>query len=316
MFNTLFTSLPVIFLGIFEKDLAASTLLAVPELYTKGQRHAGFNIRLYLGWAFMATCEAVVIFFTMWGLFGEAIMNIDAGIFPMGLLCFTACVTVINMKLQFLEIHYKSVLCVVVMIISVGGWFLWNIILSRQYNDISGKGVYDVRDNFLTRTGQNLPFWVVLLLAVSAVLLLEFAVSAIRALLFPTDVDIFQEFEQDREIRKRFEEAAAMELQQGWDRGNKKSSFELARETEEMEAREKQVQELLERPRVMTKTESGREQEVVDVELGAYDDNGVRDSSGEGEHDSSGGAGPRRSLEIHELFSKGFGSIRKGHDLR
>lgn len=315
MFNTLFTSLPVIFLGIFEKDLAASTLLAVPELYTKGQRHAGFNIRLYLGWAFMATCEAVVIFFTMWGLFGEAIMNIDAGIFPMGLLCFTACVTVINMKLQFLEIHYKSVLCVVVMIISVGGWFLWNIILSRQYNDISGKGVYDVRDNFLTRTGQNLPFWVVLLLAVSAVLLLEFAVSAIRALLFPTDVDIFQEFEQDREIRKRFEEAAAMELQQGWDRGNKKSSFELARETEEMEAREKQVQELLERPRVMTKTESGREQEVVDVELGAYD-NGVRDSSGEGEHDSSGGAGPRRSLEIHELFSKGFGSIRKGHDLR
>lgn len=316
MFNTLFTSLPVIFLGIFEKDLAASTLLAVPELYTKGQRHAGFNIRLYLGWAFMATCEAVVIFFTMWGLFGEAIMNIDAGIFPMGLLCFTACVTVINMKLQFLEIHYKSVLCVVVMIISVGGWFLWNIILSRQYNDISGKGVYDVRDNFLTRTGQNLPFWVVLLLAVSAVLLLEFAVSAIRALLFPTDVDIFQEFEQDREIRKRFEEAAAMELQQGWDRGSKKSSFELARETEEMEAREKQVQELLERPRVMTKTESGREQEVVDVELGAYDDNGVRDSSGEGEHDSSGGAGPRRSLEIHELFSKGFGSIRKGHDLR
>ncbi|KAL1857370.1 drs2 neo1 protein [Paecilomyces lecythidis] len=314
MFNTLFTSLPVIFLGIFEKDLAASTLLAVPELYTKGQRHAGFNVRLYLGWAFMATCEAVIIYFTMWGLFGEAIMNIDSGIFPMGLLCFTACVTVINMKLQFLEIHYKSILCVIIMIISVGGWFLWNIILSRQYNDISGKGVYDVRSNFLTRTGENLPFWVVLLLAISAVLLLEFAVSAIRALLFPTDVDIFQEFEQDREIRKRFEEAAAMELQQGWDRGSKKSSFELAREADEMEAREKQVQELLERPRVMTKTESSRKQEV-DIELGEYS-NPASDSNGDSERDSSGGAEPRRSLEIHELFSKGFGSIRKGHDLR
>lgn len=315
MFNTLFTSLPVIFLGIFEKDLAASTLLAVPELYTKGQRHDGFNIRLYLGWAFMATCESMIIFFTMYGLFGEAIMNIDGGIFAMGLLCFSAAVTVINMKLQFLEIHNKSILCVIVMTISLGGWFLWNIILSRLYNNASGKGVYDVRNNFLTRIGDYLPFWVVLLLAVSAVLLFELTVSAVRALLFPTDVDIFQEFEQDREIRKRFEEAAAMELQQGWDRGSKKSSFELAREAADMEARERQVQELLDRPRVMTKIASGQEEEMEVVELGRYGD-GVGDSNREGEPDSSGGAGPRRSLDIHELFSRGFGSIRKGHDLR
>ena len=33
LFNTLFTSLPVIFMGIFEQDLSASTLMAVPELY-------------------------------------------------------------------------------------------------------------------------------------------------------------------------------------------------------------------------------------------------------------------------------------------
>jgi phospholipid-translocating ATPase len=60
MFNTLFTSLPVIFMGVFEKDLAASTLLAVPELYTKGQRNGGFNFRVYLGWMFMASAEAMV----------------------------------------------------------------------------------------------------------------------------------------------------------------------------------------------------------------------------------------------------------------
>lgn len=60
MFNTLFTSLPVIFMGVFEKDLSASTLLAVPELYTIGQRNGGFNFRVYLGWMFMASGEAMV----------------------------------------------------------------------------------------------------------------------------------------------------------------------------------------------------------------------------------------------------------------
>lgn len=309
MFNTLFTSLPVIFLGIFEKDLAASTLLAVPELYTKGQRHGGFNVKIYLGWAFMATCEAMIVFFTMFGLFGEAVINLDSGIFAVGLLSYTACVIIINLKLQFLEIHNKSILAAIVIFISVGGWFLWNVILSRRYNSSDGKNIYNVRDNFLTKTGQNLAFWVVLFLSVSAVVLFEIAVSTIRATLFPTDVDIFQEYEQDREIRMRFEEAAASELQQGWDRGSKKSSFELAQEAAEMEAREKQVQELLSRPRVMTKPGSGNDAEV--------DLNAAADEEADFGGTSIDGAAPsRRSLDIHDLFSKGFGSIRKGHDLR
>lgn len=304
MFNTLFTSLAVIFLGIFTKDLAASTLLAVPELYNKGQRHAGFNIRLYLGWSFMATCEAMIIYFVMFGLFGQAILNTDNGVFPLGLLTFSACVVVINTKLQALEVHNKTILSLVVIIISVGGWFLWNMILSERYELSAGKGVYHVPDNFLFHSGRSLLFWVVLLLSAVAVVVFETTVSILRALFFPTDVDVFQEYEQDLDIRKRFEEAAASELQQGWDRGTKKPSFEVAREKEDLEAREQQVQELLARPRVMPKEgEDGVELDVAEVNLGTRPQ----------EDDVAGGGMPRRrSMEIHELFSKGFGAIRKG----
>ena len=70
MFNTLFTSLPVIFMGVFEKDLAASTLLAVPELYNIGQRNKGFNFRVYLWWATLAVCEAVLIYFFVYAIYG------------------------------------------------------------------------------------------------------------------------------------------------------------------------------------------------------------------------------------------------------
>lgn len=101
MFNTLFTSLVrissrlqcrniadtlqiVIFLGVFEQDLRPATLLAVPELYMKGQRSAGFNFKVYLGWMFMAVSEAVIIFFSMWGLWAHTPFSKENTLFPMG----------------------------------------------------------------------------------------------------------------------------------------------------------------------------------------------------------------------------------------
>lgn len=316
MFNTLFTSLAVIFLGIFTKDLAASTVLAVPELYTKGQRHAGFNIRLYLGWAFMATCEAVIIFFTMYGLYGMASINPTSNdTFALGLLTFSACVVVINLKLQVLEVHNKTYLSLAVIIISISGWFLWNMILSQRYKLSAGKGVYDVPNNFIHGAGHNLLFWAVLLICVAAVLLFELTVNTLLVLFFPTDVDIFQEMEKDLDIRKRFEEAAASELQQGWNHGQKKSNFEIARKADEMDARERQVQDLLSRPRVMADVKPATEE----VELEDYSSVSARNSNSHSgpnalvDRPQEASSARRRSIEIQELFSKGFGTIRKGH---
>jgi phospholipid-translocating ATPase len=98
VFNTLFTSLAVILPGIFEQDLDASTLLAVPELYTHGQRNESFNIKKYLGWMFMASAESIIIWFTMFGLFGESMFTSDNNLFSMGQLCFTSAVVFINTK--------------------------------------------------------------------------------------------------------------------------------------------------------------------------------------------------------------------------
>jgi phospholipid-translocating ATPase len=99
MFNTLFTSLPVIFLGIFEQDLSATTLLAVPELYAQGQRNAAFNFRKYFWWMFMATSEAVIVFFLMYGLYAQDRAERYNGLFAMGDLAFSCIVIIINTKL-------------------------------------------------------------------------------------------------------------------------------------------------------------------------------------------------------------------------
>lgn len=305
MFNTLFTSLAVIFLGVLEKDLSAATLLAVPELYTKGQRNQGFNIRIYLGWALMAVIEAFIVFYTMYGLFGSSLMGVDNTIFPMGLLCFTACVTIINLKLQFLEIHYKTIVSAIVLFVSIGGWFLWNMILSSRYNDAkSGKSIYDVRGNFLTRIGRSLNFWAVLFLIVAAVLLFETTVTLFRQYFFPTDVDVFQRLEKDPAIKRRFEEAAASELQQGWDRNssNIRSSLDIAREEEEQLAREREVHQYLNRPRDEDQQHASHNLEHRD------------ELDEEAAIPRSGSLSTRRkSHDIHDLFSKGFGTIKRGH---
>lgn len=87
-------------MGVFEKDLAASTLLAVPELYNKGQRSAGFNIKVYLGWMFMASAESILIFFVMLGLYGQIAFTRDNSLFSMGVLTYSACVIMISIKMQ------------------------------------------------------------------------------------------------------------------------------------------------------------------------------------------------------------------------
>jgi phospholipid-translocating ATPase len=114
-------------------------------------------------------------------------------------------------------------------------------------------------------------------------------------------VDIFREYEKDVELRRRFEEAASTELQQGWDRGSKKSSAELMREGE--------VQELLDRPRVMEEGRSlgqilrkrhSSEQQSPKSEVTRPSDTGV-----------GGNASSRPSMDIHELLSNRFGSVKR-----
>ncbi len=99
VFNTLFTSLAVILVGIFEQDLNASTLLAVPELYSCGQRNEAFNIKKYIAWMFMAACESMIIYFVMFSLLGTAVFNENDNLLSIGTLCFSAAIIFINIKM-------------------------------------------------------------------------------------------------------------------------------------------------------------------------------------------------------------------------
>ncbi|KAE9373441.1 putative phospholipid-transporting ATPase [Stipitochalara longipes BDJ] len=199
VFNTLFTSLPVIFLGIFEQDLNASTLLAVPELYTQGQRNEGFNIKKYIGWMFMASSESMIIFFTI-----------------------------------VLEMHNKTYMSAIGWLISIGGWFLWTLFLSAIYKPGKAYPLYPIKDGFIKFFGHDLLWWMVLAISLSSLILLEIGVSSVRKAFWPTDTDVFQALQKDKLIKLRFEETIRTEQEGGGEveMAKEKTSMEARREGE------------------------------------------------------------------------------------
>ncbi|POR38013.1 Phospholipid-transporting ATPase [Tolypocladium paradoxum] len=207
VFNSAFTSLPVILLGIFDKDLSADTLLAVPELYTFGQRGQGFNYRQYLGWMVMGVTGSFIIFYTSCGVYMVDLFTSDTSLFAMGDACFTVAVIFINVKLLILELHCKTVVTFVGFLVSIGGWFLWNILLSGTYKGTVGP--YIVRHAFLRNFGRKPQWWATLLVGLAMLMVLELVVQAVRRVYWPTDQDLMQRIERDAGVGRSVRHHAA-----------------------------------------------------------------------------------------------------------
>ncbi|KXJ93501.1 hypothetical protein Micbo1qcDRAFT_161517 [Microdochium bolleyi] len=195
LFNIVFTSLCVIMLGTFEIDLKAETLLAIPELYTYGQRDEAFNLHKYLGWMCMAVVDNVIVYWAMYGDWSRIRSTEDDGIFAMGQLCYTVAVVVINFKLLGLELHTKNWLTTAGAIWGPFSWFIWQFVLAA-ISSRSFQIPYFIRDGFARHFGRQISWWATALGAIIAVCAFEIGVSAFRRIYFPTDQDLWQEIEQ------------------------------------------------------------------------------------------------------------------------
>lgn len=300
-------------MGVFEKDLTPATLLAVPELYSIGQQNRGFNIPLYAWWAFLGALEAMMVYFTMYGIYGESPFTRDNQLFAMGALAFTACVTIISLKLQFFELHNKSVMAAVAIFLSVGGWWLWNLILSQVYDP--DNRIYNVNGGLIHSFGRNILWWLTLILIVLAVSVFEIVIKTIKTIYFPNDVETFQVYERDVEVKRRFEESAADLLQQGWNRGTKKSSLEIVRDEEEQARREAEIQDILDRPRTMESSSGARIHELTPApgirKRQSWQPVDTLEIIPTNEEVAPSSSAMRRSIDVGELFAKGYSMTRR-----
>lgn len=212
MFNTLFTSLPVICIGMFEKDLKPMTLLAVPELYTMGQKCQAFNLKIFLVWMLTAAGISVLITFLNFEIWGFTAQS-DNSIYPIGVINFTSICFLINVKCQFIETRNRNWLAFASLLISCIGWILWCCLLPGIYGE---NAIYDVLIGLYHQFGRDITWWASCLILIMFPMMIDIVCQTFRAMIWPTDGDIFAELEQKDDIRKKLEFAAHRELHQSW----------------------------------------------------------------------------------------------------
>ncbi|SGZ40243.1 related to Probable phospholipid-transporting ATPase DNF3 [Hanseniaspora guilliermondii] len=213
MFNTLFTSLPVLCIGMFHKDLKASTLLAIPELYTFGRLSQGFNFKIFLYWIISAAANACFITFTSVFVWGSRALK-DNGIYAIGFINFTVVIFFINIKLQFIEMRNRSPIEFASTILSCGGWLLWSCVLPAIYSD--NVMIYDVKGGLYEHFGTDVTLWATMFVAITILILFDMLTKVWTNILSPSDASLFAQLEKNDEVRKKLEFDSYMELQQGW----------------------------------------------------------------------------------------------------
>lgn len=161
---------------------------------------------------------------------------------------------------SFIELHNKTIMPLAAFIITIGGWFLWNIILNYTYN-LKEQLAYGMRWGFVSDFGPMPEWWLTVIACVMVFFVFEICVIGLRKMFLPSDTDVFQELEKDDQLRRKFEETCKDVLQYT---EAARESFESEQCSEEERKREEEVRELLEvRQRNLAEEELKKQNEFL-----------------------------------------------------
>ncbi|KAJ2198379.1 hypothetical protein GGH18_001020, partial [Coemansia sp. RSA 530] len=160
MYNTLFSILPVLVVGIFEQDLKPSTLLAFPELYRDmGPRNHLFTVPEFLRRVIvLGLLHAIVAAYFPFA--GGLLMGYNGTTndqFINSLMVYSIMMLTVTLKIAYIDVRRWIVFSHISVILSLTLWFGWNGVLNHIYPKSPGDGyfVLGVFDMLMSKA----PFW-------------------------------------------------------------------------------------------------------------------------------------------------------------
>ncbi|CAA7036333.1 unnamed protein product [Microthlaspi erraticum] len=183
LYSVLFSSLPVICLGIFDQDVSARFCLKFPVLYQEGVQNLLFSWRRILSWMFHGFCSAIIIFFLCTTSLESQAFNHEgktAGRDIVGGTMYSCVVWVVSLQMV-LTISYFTVVQHVVVWGSVVVWYLFLTV----YGSLPTRLSTDAYMVFVEVLAPAPSYWITTLFVVLSTMMPYFIFSAIQMQFFP-----------------------------------------------------------------------------------------------------------------------------------
>ncbi|KAI7856242.1 hypothetical protein BDC45DRAFT_63075 [Circinella umbellata] len=190
LYNLIFTSLPIIFMGIWDQDLSAETSLRYPELYRMGLRNDKFKIWRFWATIFDSIFQSVVCFFFPYMLLVDGNMDkagysVSNGVYETGTIMSSIAVIVANLFVGMALYSYTWIqvgiisLSILVYYAFVGIYAQFNTFIFAGQDRLFAVGYY----------------WLILILTVVASFLPRVTIHYFLRIYYPYDNDIVREIE-------------------------------------------------------------------------------------------------------------------------
>ncbi|KAH9606858.1 hypothetical protein KSS87_020266 [Heliosperma pusillum] len=193
-YNVFFTSLPVLMLGLFDKDVSASLSKKYPQLYMEGLKNVYFNWREVGVWAFFSVYQSLIFFYfvTTSGSRPQTSAGKMLGLWDISTMTFTCVVVTVNIRLllccnSITRWHHISVWG------SIIAWFLFIF----GYSGIMTNGDRQENIYYVIFVLMSTPYFYLALFLVPIVALIgDFLYQGLQRWFFPYNYQIIQEIHQ------------------------------------------------------------------------------------------------------------------------
>ncbi|WQF77387.1 Putative P-type ATPase, subfamily IV, P-type ATPase, A domain superfamily, HAD superfamily [Colletotrichum destructivum] len=178
IFVSFLTGASMVVIGTWEKDLSPGTLMAIPELYTYGQKREALKMSIFLGWMGNAVIAGSVAFNGPWLGYAKTELVKDNGLFAQGTMTFIVCIIWINYKILILEMHHKTKIAIWSAVGSVAG--LWVYQLINAASAAPSSTPYSAKNGLTTGFGRDAAWWMTLIWTLGALLLIELTLRSFK----------------------------------------------------------------------------------------------------------------------------------------
>jgi hypothetical protein len=196
--------LPIIFAGILDRDISASTALAHPFVYAVGLRYEDLNLRKIGTWIWWACIHSVIVFWTVFGVMGVNTGDparpvetgwskgaMQDGMAVAGLTQFCVLVWAMQFEVSMQTVSWTW-LNYLMLALSMGLFYVFLLVYGTMQS--FAPEFYGVAMQTFARPD----YWLVILLTLGMMAVVDYTTELVRRMYFPTSSDI------------------AMELDRGW----------------------------------------------------------------------------------------------------